>query len=169
MRKTQAAVTLAIVGILGGIGTHAPLAKASTPSLSGTAIAHTALKYLGLHYDRNGTSPQTGFNDLSFVRYVYARRHIALRAGAAGHVYSRLLKDGPRVVMANLEPGDILFFKNTVFSGLSHVGIYLGGGKFVHAEWFNYGVTVTSLENDARDGNYWAKHYVTANRPWSGG
>jgi cell wall-associated NlpC family hydrolase len=46
--------------------------------------------------------------------------------------------------------------------GICHVGIYEGDGKFVHAEHYGSGVTVTSLTNDPRDANYWIAHYAQA-------
>lgn len=62
------------------------------------------------------------------------------------------------------QPGDLLVFRNTVRAGLSHVGIYVGNGTVVHSEWYGYGVTVTSLSNDPRDGWYWTDHFLAANR-----
>lgn len=169
MRKTVAAATIVLAGVLSGIaGQHATQAATRTASASGSAIVQTALKYLGLPYAPRGTTPRTGFNDLAFVRYAYARSGITLHIGIARRAYKRLLTKGPRIAMADLQPGDVVFFKNTLWAGLSHVGIYVGDGKFVHAEWYHYGVTVTSFHNDATDGNYWAAHYQTANRPWAG-
>jgi len=72
------------------------------------------------------------------------------------------------VPFSNLLPGDILFFSNTIWNGISHAGIYIGGGKFIHSEWYGKGVRVTSFYNDPADGNYWIQHYTTANRPWQG-
>jgi cell wall-associated NlpC family hydrolase len=80
--------------------------------------------------------------------------------------YRRMLHEGTQVPMDQLQPGDLLFFQNTNWPGLSHVGIYIGDGKFVHAEYYGVGVTVSSLSNDPRDANYWSVHYRTANRPW---
>ncbi len=167
MRKTAASVTMALTVLLGGVsgGRHA-LAAATHSATTGATVVQTASKYLGLPYSARGTSPETGFNDLAFVRYVYAQSGITLHIGIARLAYDHLLVKGERVPMADLQPGDVMFFKNTVWSGLSHVGIYVGDGKFVHAEWYGYGVRITSLRDDPRDYSYWAAHYATANRPW---
>jgi uncharacterized protein YgiM (DUF1202 family) len=72
------------------------------------------------------------------------------------------------VAFSDLQPGDVLFFQNTVWAGLSHTAIYVGGGRFIHAEWYNRGVVTSSFTNDPVDGNYWTEHYLGANRPWTG-
>jgi cell wall-associated NlpC family hydrolase len=74
----------------------------------------------------------------------------------------------PQVPLSQLQPGDILFFQNTIWTGLSHTAIYLGGGRFIHAEWYNRGVVVSSFNDDKVDGNYWIGKYLGANRPWGG-
>jgi uncharacterized protein YgiM (DUF1202 family) len=74
----------------------------------------------------------------------------------------------PQVSFSDLQPGDILYFQNTIWTGLSHAAIYLGGGKFVHAEYYGYGVRISSFNNDPKDSNYWIGKYLGANRPWGG-
>jgi uncharacterized protein YgiM (DUF1202 family) len=74
----------------------------------------------------------------------------------------------PAVSFSDLQPGDVLFFQNTVWTGLSHTAIYIGGGRFIHAEWYNRGVVISSFTNDPVDYNYWQGHYLGANRPWAG-
>jgi cell wall-associated NlpC family hydrolase len=59
----------------------------------------------------------------------------------------------------------VVFFKNTIWRGISHVGIYVGNGRFVHAEWYSTGVRVAQFSADSIDGGYWATHYRTADRP----
>jgi cell wall-associated NlpC family hydrolase len=71
------------------------------------------------------------------------------------------MQAGPRINRANLQPGDLVFFQNTYKSGLSHVGIYIGGGRFINAEDVGKGVRVASL-NDS----YWGPRYFGASRPW---
>lgn len=167
MRKTAASVIMALTVLVGGVSGrgHAQAAATYSPA-SGATVVQTALKYVGAPYTLKGTSPDTGFNDRTFVRYAYAQSGIKLHISIASLTYKRLLTRGERVRMADLQPGDVMFFKNTLFFGISHVGIYVGDEKFVHAEWYGYGVKISSLHNDPRDGNYWAMHYATANRPW---
>lgn len=135
----------------------------SSNSVSGAAIVATALKYLGYPYTATGNSPSTGFSCIGLVSFVYRSNGIPL----PGDLQSALAY-APQVAFSDLQAGDILYFQNTVWAGLSHAAIYLGGGKFVHAEYYGYGVRISSFNNDPRDGNYWIGKYLGANRPWSG-
>lgn len=185
MRKPIAAFGLAITASLGVIPAGGVLAATPTPTPRATAsptpgstqqastvqsnnvspgaIIQTALKYLGYEYTTVGNSPATGFSCIGFVSYVYRANGIPLPGD---------LQDAwnyaPRVPFSDLQPGDILYFKNTVWTGLSHVAIYLGGGKFVHSEYYGVGVRVSSFYNDPKDYNYWTQKYMGANRPWGG-
>lgn len=123
----------------------------------------TAMKYLGYPYTATGNSPATGFSCIGFVSYVYRQNGIPLPGDLAD-----ALAYAPQVSFSNLQPGDIMYFQNTVWNGLSHAAIYIGGGKFIHAEYYGKGVRITSFRNDPVDGNYWPSHYMTANRPWTG-
>jgi cell wall-associated NlpC family hydrolase len=62
--------------------------------------------------------------------------------------------------VAALRPGDIVFFVNTYKRGISHVGLYIGGGDVVQAMSPKLGVGVANL-----NGGYWAQHYYGAIRP----
>lgn len=131
-------------------------APAPPPSSSGGwGIVAIASKYLGYPYVWGGTSPSSGFDCSGFVYYVYR---------AAGNPVPRdmwgQLQSGTRVSMANLKPGDIVFFANTYQAGLSHDGIYIGGGRFIHAADYGIGIEVSSLSNA-----YYAAHYFGATRP----
>jgi uncharacterized protein YgiM (DUF1202 family) len=132
-------------------------------AVSGAAIVQTALRYLGYPYSATGNSPSTGFSCIGFASFVYRQNGIALPGDLQD-----ALNYAPVVPFSQLQPGDLLYFKNTIWNGLSHVAIYIGGGRFVHAEWYGYGVRISSFNNDPRDGNYWIAHYMTANRPWGG-
>jgi cell wall-associated NlpC family hydrolase len=70
------------------------------------------------------------------------------------------LASGPRISTKELQPGDLVFFSNTYKRGLSHAGIYIGGGKFVHAENERTGVKVSELWSA-----YWGSHFTAAVRP----
>src|SRR5262249_42590269 len=122
----------------------------------GWSIVGIASKYLGYPYVWGGTSPRTGFDCSGFVSYVYR---------AAGDPIPRdlwgQLQSGTRVSRWSLSPGDIVFFANTYEAGLSHDGIYIGGGRFIHAADYGIGVEVSSL-SDA----YWSAHYYSATRSW---
>jgi uncharacterized protein YgiM (DUF1202 family) len=133
-------------------------------SASGAGIVQYATKFLGYPYTATGNSPSTGFSCIGFVSYVYRSLGINLPGDLDG-----AMAFAPQVAFSNLLPGDILYFQNTVWPGLSHAAIYIGGGRFVHAEWYNRGVVISSFTNDPVDGNYWTAHYLGANRPWTSG
>jgi cell wall-associated NlpC family hydrolase/SH3-like domain-containing protein len=132
-------------------------------SVSGSSIARFALRYVGYPYTLTGNAPSLGFSCIGLVSYVYQSLGIPLpdELGNA-RAYA------PPVAVNDLRPGDILWFGNTVWPGLSHTAIYLGGGRFVHAAWYSVGVIVSSFQNDPRYGNYWTEHYMGASRPWGG-
>jgi cell wall-associated NlpC family hydrolase len=81
-----------------------------------------ALRYLGIPYRWAGSSP-SGFDCSGFVMFVYGRVGVKLP-----HNSAMLWGYGRSVSRARLEPGDLVFF-----NGLSHVGIYIGRGRFVHS------------------------------------
>jgi peptidoglycan hydrolase-like protein with peptidoglycan-binding domain len=89
----------------------------------GARVVAVAKQYLGIPYRWGGASPATGFDCSGFVMYVYAKFGISLPHNAAmqyGH--------GRAVSRSDLRRGDLVFF-----DGLGHVGIYAGGGSFIHA------------------------------------
>lgn len=144
-----------------GAGSATPTVQVNT--VSGAAIVQTALKYLGYRYTTVGKNPQDGFSCIGFVSYVYGANGIPLPDDLdLARAYS------PPLPFSSLLPGDILFFQNTVWPGLSHTAIYLGNGKFVHAEYYNRGVVISSLSRDPVDGDYWTAKYLSAERPWKG-
>ncbi|HLH27227.1 MAG TPA: LysM peptidoglycan-binding domain-containing protein [Chloroflexota bacterium] len=139
----------------------APAARRSDPapapvaasSGKGGAIVSLAMQYLGYRYVFGGTTP-AGFDCSGFVYYLHRQAGIPLSRGMFGQYAA-----GPHIPMNQLEPGDIVFFSNTYMPGLSHDGIYIGGGKFIHAADESTGVTITSLSSA-----YWASRYSGATR-----
>ncbi len=99
-----------------------------------TGVVGIALHYLGTPYVWGGSSP-AGFDCSGFVAYVYAQVGVSLPhyTGAQWNV-------GVPVSRSDLEPGDLVFF-----DGLGHVGIYIGGGQFVHAPHTGDVVKISSL------------------------
>ncbi len=84
----------------------------------------TALAYLGVPYVWGGESPTAGFDCSGLVMYVFRQHGVQLP-----HYSRAQFALGERVAPADLQPGDAVFFGNPVY----HVGIYVGGGWFVHA------------------------------------
>jgi cell wall-associated NlpC family hydrolase len=109
----------------------------------GDDAVEIALRYLGTPYSWAGASP-SGFDCSGFVMYVYGKLGIALP-----HSSSMLWGEGRAVTRRGLEPGDVLFF-----NGLSHVGIYIGGGRFVHSPQSGHVVKVSRLSEGSYGSTY---------------
>ncbi len=67
---------------------------------------------------------------------------------------------GRPVAPGDIRPGDLVFFANTAGPGITHNGIALGDGRFIHARSEGYGTVITSLADP-----YWSRHYAGARRP----
>ncbi|MFN0073851.1 MAG: LysM peptidoglycan-binding domain-containing protein [Chloroflexota bacterium] len=119
----------------------------------GQLIANTAMKYLGSRYVFGGTAP-TGFDCSGFAYFVHKNAGIPV-----GRTLWQQFNSGPRVAKSQLQVGDEVFFANTYMPGLSHAGIFIGDGKFVHANNERTGVVISRLDDD-----YWASRFVGAAR-----
>ncbi len=115
-------------------------------------VVRTALAYQGARYRSGGTS-RGGFDCSGFTRYVYAKYGVSLPHSSAAQ--ARVGRPVPR---GQLKPGDIVYF-HTYRRGPSHVGIYTGNNKFVHASTHGRGVVVDSLGS-----SYYASRYMGARR-----
>ena len=116
----------------------------------------SAMNFLGVPYRRGGSSPEQGFDCSGFTRHIFERsvglvlpRRADQQANEAG------LRD---VKKDELKPGDLVFF-NTMRRAFSHVGIYVGEGKFIHSPRSGGQVRV----EDMREA-YWAKRFNGARR-----
>lgn len=117
-------------------------------------VLMSALSLTGVKYKFGGSSPETGFDCSGFVRYVFQQAaDLTLPHGA--RAISQL---GHSVTVDQLQPGDLVFF-NTLKSAFSHVGIYIGEGRFIHAPSSGGGIHVVDM-NDS----YWAKRFNGARR-----
>jgi hypothetical protein len=117
-------------------------------------ILINALSLTGVRYKYGGKSPETGFDCSGFVRYVFQQAaNLTLPHGA--RAISQL---GQSIPVEQLQPGDLVFF-NTLKSAFSHVGIYVGDGRFIHAPSSGGGIHVVNM-NDS----YWAKRFNGARR-----
>lgn len=117
-------------------------------------ITQTALSFRGMSYRWGGNSPRSGFDCSGLVQSVYAKWGIMLPR-CASEQYSK----GISIPKDKLQPGDIVFFKNTYKRGLSHVGIYIGDHWFVHAASTRKGVIMSRL-----DTGYHSQHWAGARR-----
>jgi cell wall-associated NlpC family hydrolase len=119
-----------------------PTYDADLPAARYGGVVGIALQYLGIPYVWGGSSPSTGFDCSGFTSYVFAQVGVSLPHHAASQ-YNM----GTPVSYDQLAPGDLVFF-----SGLGHVGIYIGQGQFVHAPHTGDVVRISSLGE--RSGSY---------------
>jgi cell wall-associated NlpC family hydrolase len=131
-----------------GLGKFASRILARTTTIART-LTRDALRFLGTPYVFGGTST-SGFDCSGYVQHVFAMLGVSIPRTADAQYYA-----GHKVT-GGMKPGDLVFFQ-TYEPGPSHVGIYLGHGRFVHAS--SHGVMVSSL-SDA----YWANRYLGAKR-----
>ncbi len=135
----------------------AVVAPPPAPSAAGSSATGFAMKFVGYPYVWGGEGPG-GFDCSGFTRYVYRQFGLNLPHSAAGQfntAYGAVVSNP-----ADLQPGDLVFFANTYMRGISHVGIYIGGGNVVQALTPGLGVGVANL-----GGGYWASHYYAGLRP----
>ena len=126
--------------------TPAQTSGSSESSASGSAVIAYAKQFLGCKYVYGGMSP-SGFDCSGFTSYVYKHFGYSLNRTSSGQ-----RSNGVAVSKANLQAGDILCFNG-------HVGLYIGGGSFIHAANPSKGVIISSLSE-----SYYAKNYITARR-----
>jgi cell wall-associated NlpC family hydrolase len=126
---------------------------APPPGAPTDGLAGIALRYLGTPYVWGGSSP-SGFDCSGFIWYVAKMGGKSISRGMLGEYDS-----GSHPSRDDLRPGDLVFFQNTYHSGLSHNGVYIGNGQFVHAADEQKGVTISSLSS-----GYWSSHWFGATR-----
>jgi cell wall-associated NlpC family hydrolase len=119
-----------------------------------STLVSNAMGFLGVPYKRGGESAETGFDCSGFVRAMYEQ--------TVGLVLPRRAKEQAaatdRVDKNDLQPGDLVFF-NTMRRAFSHVGIYVGDGKFIHAPRTGASVRVEDMRT-----SYWQRRFDGARR-----
>jgi cell wall-associated NlpC family hydrolase len=138
------------------VGPAAPVASPAPPPARAdrSEALLQALLALGVDYRYGGKSPATGFDCSGLVAYVY-REAWGVRLPINTAAQSQA---GVPVSLSELQAGDLVFY-NTQKQPYSHVGIYLGDGKFVHAPKTGAQVRIESLQSA-----YWAQRYDGARR-----
>ena len=166
-RRSRVFLALAAIALL----VSAPLAQAErtpakrTLAASATAaagkvwsgaqdVAIYALGMIGVDYRFGGNTPESGLDCSGLVRYVFQE--------VTGVTLPRTSKEmssmGATVAAADLKPGDLVFFDTRRFP-FSHVGIYLGDNRFIHASSSGSEVGIAKLSE-----SYWQKHFNGARR-----
>jgi len=121
-----------------------------------TAISKL-MNQIGKPYRWGGTSPSTGFDCSGLVYYAYKDIVKFRIPRTANEMYH--LRDAAPVNVAELESGDLVFFRTQGRGSADHVGVYVGNGKFIQSPRSGQDIQVTSLRED-----YWQRHYVGARR-----
>jgi len=144
---------ITLAGWLMGCGL-APVAPTSDPS--GDALRHEvvmqAMSLLKTDYRWGGAHPEQGLDCSGLVQFVYRQ---AARIELP-HSAQEIAKRTRRIRREELKPGDLVFF-NTLKRPFSHVGIYIGEGRFIHAPSTGSEVKISSLES-----KYFAKRFEGA-------
>jgi len=116
-------------------------------------IERTAKSHLGKTYEWGATGPYT-FDCSGFTQAVYAQYGITIP-----RVSRDQAKVGKFIRWEDLKKGDLIFFDSKKSSQVSHVGIYLGGGKFIHASSSKHQVVISNLNS-----NYYSSHFKLGRR-----
>lgn len=123
-------------------------ASTSWPDHSQELVFH-ALAFIGVKYRYGGVSPDTGWDCSGYVYHVFRE--------AAGVILPRdaasMSGKGQPISRRELQPGDLVFF-NTLKRAFSHVGIYLGDNRFIHAPASGKAVQISNMASE-----YWARRY----------
>jgi cell wall-associated NlpC family hydrolase len=113
-----------------------------------------AVAMLGVDYRYGGTSPDKGFDCSGFVSHVFGD---ALGIALPHNAYAQS-RAGQPIASAELRPGDLVFF-NTLRRTFSHVGIYIGNNRFIHAPRSGQAIKITQFNHP-----YWAHRFNGARR-----
>lgn len=117
-------------------------------------MVERALSWIGVRYRFGGQDEKKGFDCAGLVRRAFSSMAIDLPRTAAAQ-----FGQGCMVSREELRPGDLVFFRNTYKKGISHVGIYIGEGSFVHAASRKRSVAIDKL-----DSPYFAEHFAGGRR-----
>lgn len=133
---------------------NSPKYRAGESSSNKQSVVKMAKKMLGVKYRYGGTSPKRGFDCSGLVQYSHKAGGISLPR-TTGQQY----KASKWIARKYLQAGDLVFFKTTASRAVSHVGIYLGNNKFIHAPSSGKHVKISSMKE-----KYWRKRFTGAGR-----
>jgi peptidoglycan DL-endopeptidase CwlO len=145
-RRAAAEAAAAAAQDQGGF-TTSPIPPPPAPNGNVAAVLAAAYSVIGTPYQWGGSSPETGFDCSGFTMWSWAHAGVYLPHSSAAQ-YASL----PHVAQSDLQPGDLLFF----YSPISHVGMYVGGGRMIHSSHPGTTVGVVAV--------YW-EHFSGAARP----
>jgi murein DD-endopeptidase len=148
-----AALPRVVVGLMSITLAACASAPVARVDARGGAAADQALKMVGKPYRYGGSTPAKGFDCSGLVQYSFRQAGVALPRDT-----EQQRRASASIRVSSLRRGDLIFF-NEGWKKSSHVGIYLGGGKFVHAP-----SSGGHVRTDRLDSAYWKKHLSEARR-----
>ena len=132
-----------------------PIGKFAAPGEEAVGdLLLQAMSLLGVAYRFGGSNPSAGLDCSGFIQYVFKK---SLRVNLP-RTAAEMAHTGKAVDKSELAPGDLVFFNTRGFQ-YSHVGIYMGGGKFIHSPRTGKSVEVSNMNQD-----YWTARYNGARR-----
>ncbi|WP_196374820.1 C40 family peptidase [Neisseria gonorrhoeae] len=130
---------------------RAPARRASNAD----ELIGSAMGLLGIAYRYGGTSVSTGFDCSGFMQHIF-KRAMGINLPRTSAEQARM---GAPVARSELQPGDMVFFRTLGGSRISHVGLYIGNNRFIHAPRTGKNIEITSLSH-----KYWSGKYAFARR-----
>ncbi|SNT33168.1 Cell wall-associated hydrolase, NlpC family [Noviherbaspirillum humi] len=140
--------------LAGSAVTSNAIAKLQDFSTRASELALRAMSLIGIRYKFGGSDPEAGLDCSGLVRYVFKE------AGAANlpRTSEEISRVGEQIDPSELKPGDLVFY-NTLKRSFSHVGIYLGDNRFIHAPSAGGRIRIESM-----DLSYWKARFNGARR-----
>jgi len=144
-------LALASVALLAACGTRAPTRRAKVKPIlyepqpvseKGNEVALYAMGLIDIGYQFGGKNPEAGLDCSGMVSYIYGKAVGIKVTGSAADIARRGREIDPRT----LRPGDLVFF-NTLNRPFSHVGVYIGDGRFIHAPSSRGRVRIERMDN----------------------
>ncbi len=152
MKKVFFLLTCCTTLLLAGCGSMYSTPERPQSSARGNEVALFALALIDTGYRFGGKNPEAGLDCSGMVTYIYGQAAKLNISGSAATIARR----GHPVERDSLRPGDLVFF-NTRNASFSHVGVYIGDNRFVHAPSTNGKVRIDQLGN-----RYYAERYEAA-------
>ncbi|MBM6869061.1 C40 family peptidase [Pseudoflavonifractor phocaeensis] len=137
-----------MVTVKDSVGSRSTAEAAASSAIGDQIVAH-AKQFLGTPYVYGGNGPNS-FDCSGFTKYVYSHFGVTLNRTATDQ-----LANGTAVSKSELQPGDLVFFRANTTKPVSHVGIYIGNGQFIHASTNTYSVQIDTLSS-----GYYSRVYV---------
>ncbi|HFC6397320.1 TPA: C40 family peptidase [Neisseria polysaccharea] len=138
-------------------GQYAQTARTNNDRTSGSAdeLIGNAMGLLGVAYRYGGTSVSTGFDCSGFMQHIF-KRAMGINLPRTSAEQAQM---GTPVSRSDLQPGDMVFFRTLGGGRISHVGLYIGNDRFIHAPRTGKNIEITSLSH-----KYWSGKYAFARR-----